>query len=124
MWSLAPRGLYRKSYQDLREWGALASRQVPSRRSRRLTGPFVVDKAQVWLSANPYTFGAVVVTHFANFTVNRQALFHSGLLQVLILQLLLLLFLTFGVLVVNPQKLFYTVANSARGLLNRGKDKK
>ena len=115
--------LYIKSYQDLREWGALASRQVPSRRSRRLTDPFLVDKAQVWLSANPYTFGAVV-THFANFTVKTQALFHSGLLQVLILQLLFLLFLTFGVLVVNPKNLLYTVANSARGLLNRGKNKK
>ena len=33
--------------------------------------------------------------------------------------LLLLLFLTFSVLVANPKKLLYTVANPARGLLNR-----
>ena len=32
-----------------------------------------------------------------------------------------LLFLTFSVLVANPEKLLYTVANPARGLLNREK---
>ena len=36
-------------------------------------------------------------------------------------ELLLLLFLTFSVLVVNPKKLLYTVANPARGLLKREK---
>ena len=36
----------------------------------------------------------------------------------------LLLFLTFSVLVANPKKLLYTVANPARGLLNREKRKK
>ena len=36
-------------------------------------------------------------------------------------QLLLLLFLTFSVLGANPKKLLYTVANPARGLLNREK---
>ena len=35
--------------------------------------------------------------------------------------LLLLLFLTFSVLVVNPKKLLYTMVNPARGLLNREK---
>ena len=35
--------------------------------------------------------------------------------------LLLLLFLTFSALVANPKKLLYTVANPARGLLNREK---
>ena len=35
-----------------------------------------------------------------------------------------LLFLTFSVLVANPKKLPYTVANPARGLLNREKKKK
>ena len=35
--------------------------------------------------------------------------------------LLFLLFLTFSVLVANPKKLLYTVANPARGLLNREK---
>ena len=35
--------------------------------------------------------------------------------------LLLLLFLTFSVLVAKPKKLLYTVANPARGLLNREK---
>ena len=39
----------------------------------------------------------------------------------LIQLLLLLLFLTFSVLVANPKKLLYTVANPARGLLNREK---
>ena len=39
----------------------------------------------------------------------------------LLLLLLLLLFLTFSVLVANPKKLLYTVANAARGLLNREK---
>ena len=39
----------------------------------------------------------------------------------MLLLLLLLLFLTFSVLVVNPEKLLYTVANPARGLLNREK---
>ena len=34
---------------------------------------------------------------------------------------MLLLFLTFSVLVANPKKLLYTVANPARGLLNREK---
>ena len=34
--------------------------------------------------------------------------------------LLLLLFLTFSVLVVNPRELLYTVANPTRGQLNRG----
>ena len=38
--------------------------------------------------------------------------------------MLLLLFLTFSALVANPKKLLYTVANPARGLLNRGKKKK
>ena len=38
--------------------------------------------------------------------------------------LLLLLFHTFSVLVANPKKLLYTVANPARGLLNREKKKK
>ena len=38
--------------------------------------------------------------------------------------LLLLLFLTFSALVANPNKLLYTVANPARGLLNREKKKK
>ena len=42
----------------------------------------------------------------------------------LFMLLLLLLFLTFSALVVNPKKLLYMVANSARGLLNRGKKKK
>ena len=37
------------------------------------------------------------------------------------LLLLLLLFLTVSVLVANPKKLLYTVANPARGLLNREK---
>ena len=36
----------------------------------------------------------------------------------------LLLFLTFSALVANPKKLLYTVANLARGLLNREKKKK
>ena len=35
--------------------------------------------------------------------------------------LMLLLFLTFSVLVANPKKLLYTVANPTRGLLNREK---
>ena len=35
---------------------------------------------------------------------------------------LLLLFLTFSVLVANPKKLLYTVANPARGLLNHRND--
>ena len=38
-----------------------------------------------------------------------------------VLSLKLLLFLTFSVLVANPKKLLYTVANPARGLLNREK---
>ena len=38
--------------------------------------------------------------------------------------LLLLLFLTFSVLVANPKKLLNTVANPARGLLNREKKTK
>ena len=46
---------------------------------------------------------------------NNQKLRESPLL------LLLLLFLTFSVLVANPKKLLYTVANPARGLLNREK---
>ena len=37
------------------------------------------------------------------------------------LLLLLLLFLTFSVLVVDPKKLLYTQSNPARGLLNREK---
>ena len=42
---------------------------------------------------------------------------HTGISELL----LLLLFLTFSALVANPKKLLYTVANPARGLLNRGK---
>ena len=43
----------------------------------------------------------------------------------LLLLLLLLLFLTFSALVVNPEKLPYTMANpAARGLLDREKKKK
>ena len=42
----------------------------------------------------------------------------------MLLLLLLLLFLTFGALVANPKKLLYTVANPARGLLNREKKRK
>ena len=33
------------------------------------------------------------------------------------------LFLAFSVLVANPKKMLYTVANLTRGLLNRGKKK-
>ena len=36
----------------------------------------------------------------------------------------LLLFLTFSALVANPKKLLYTVANHARGLLDREKNTK
>ena len=39
----------------------------------------------------------------------------------MLLLLLLLLFLTFRVLVSNPKKLLYIVANPARGLLSREK---
>ena len=39
------------------------------------------------------------------------------------LLLLLLLFHTFSVLVANPKQLLYTVADPARGLLNREKNK-
>ena len=46
------------------------------------------------------------------------------LLILLLLLLLLLLFLTFSVLVANPKKLLYTVANPARGLLDREKGTK
>ena len=48
------------------------------------------------------------------------AFWHDNVLKLLFL-LLLLLFLTFSVLVANPKKLLYTVANPARGLLNREK---
>ena len=41
-----------------------------------------------------------------------------------VFSLFLLLFLTFSALVANPKKLLYTVANPARGLLNREKKKK
>ena len=41
--------------------------------------------------------------------------------MVINVSMLLLLFLTFSVLVANPKKLLYTVANPARGLLNREK---
>ena len=37
---------------------------------------------------------------------------------------MLLLFLTFSALVASPKKVLYTVANPARGLLNREKKKK
>ena len=40
---------------------------------------------------------------------------------VVVLVFLLLLFLTFNVLVANPRKLLYTVANPVRGLLKREK---
>ena len=40
------------------------------------------------------------------------------------LLLLLLLFLTFSALVANPKKLLYTVANPARGLLNKEKKRR
>ena len=53
----------------------------------------------------------------ANILVVNQPLYH----YVFSLLLLLLLFLTFSVLVANPKKLLYTVANPARGLLNREK---
>ena len=39
-------------------------------------------------------------------------------------RLFLLLFLTFSVLVANPETLLYTVANPGRGLLNREKKRK
>ena len=35
-----------------------------------------------------------------------------------------MLFLTFSALVANPKKLLYTVANPARGLLNKGKKRR
>ena len=41
--------------------------------------------------------------------------------KLLLVLLLLLLFLTFSVLVAYPKKILYTVANPARGLLNREK---
>ena len=45
----------------------------------------------------------------------------KSIVEICQLLLLLLLFLTFSVLVANPKKLLYTVANPARGLLNREK---
>ena len=56
--------------------------------------------------------------HFPSFCSWRQKEPVVGQGQLL---LLLLLFLTFSVLVANPKKLLYTVANPARGLLNREK---
>ena len=52
--------------------------------------------------------------------VRHPGVWHSGGL----LLLLLLLFLTFSALAANPKKLLYTVANPARGLLNREKKKR
>ena len=48
---------------------------------------------------------------------------YSGILEIFLFACLagLLLFLTFSVLVANQKKLLYTVANPARGLLNREK---
>ena len=43
---------------------------------------------------------------------------------IIIIIIMLLLFLTFSELAANPKKLLYTVANPARGLLNREKRKK
>ena len=55
----------------------------------------------------------------------RMAFFYFVTTGCLFLQLLLLLFITFSVLVANPKKLLYTVANPAHGLLNReGKEKR
>ena len=51
-------------------------------------------------------------------TLSQQ--YHVGEKPTVIL-LCTLLFITFSVLVANPQKLLYTLANSARGLLNREK---
>ena len=56
-----------------------------------------------------------------NLTIKR---LRTGLWARLLLLLLLLLFLTFSALVANPKKLLYTVANPARGLLNREKKKR
>ena len=56
-------------------------------------------------------------------TKTREARAREGLVNRQLL-LLLLLFLTFSALVANPKKLLYTVANPARGLLNREKKKK
>ena len=50
--------------------------------------------------------------------LNTQEKGHTGYIYIYIL---LLLFLTFSVLVANLKKLLYTVANPARGLLNREK---
>ena len=47
--------------------------------------------------------------------------YNVGEKPTVILLLFLLLFLIFSVLVANPKKLLYTVANPARGLLNREK---
>ena len=43
---------------------------------------------------------------------------------IIIIIIIMLLFLTFSELSANPKKLLYTVANPARGLLNREKRKK
>ena len=40
-----------------------------------------------------------------------------------LIEVVVVLFLTFSALVAKPKKLLYTVANPARGLLNRGKKK-
>ena len=48
--------------------------------------------------------------------------YEVGMLKVpVVMLLLLLLVLSFSVLVANPKKLLYTVANPARGLLSREK---
>ena len=57
--------------------------------------------------------GAVLLLHF---TITTQS-------RMYVLLLLLLLFLTFSALVANPKKLLHTVANPARGRLNRKKKK-
>ena len=60
------------------------------------------------------TGSSMVVTLGQNYNVGEKP-------TVILLSLLLLLFLTFSVLVANPKKLLYTVANPARGLLNKEK---
>ena len=99
--------------------------QAPSSNPVCLDGT-IIDSSTILVTTVCITVVMLGYDWWLCMVINISVQYSGGLLPDIILSTqgyyqLLLLFLTFSVLVANPKKLLYTVANPARGLLNREK---
>ena len=86
------------------------------------TGPLLVHIISLEVSRFPSIFLPLPFSLYGEYVVRfplPDSMFSYLVTTDWIFDISLLLFLTFSVLVANPTKIIYTVANPARGLLNR-----